>query len=155
MKLSDTLWGVLCALLGITVLVYVQSFPAMPGQRFGPAVFPGLIAAGFIACGLILLLRGLRAKAPMLMLEPWTRSAPMLIRFLAVCAAIVFYVYASERLGFLITAFLCLMGLFWIFGVPRLRALVLAIAISLLIHLLFYKMMRVPLPWGLLTNMAW
>jgi putative tricarboxylic transport membrane protein len=34
-------------------------------------------------------------------------------------------------------------------------AAVIAIIASLTIHFLFYKVMRVPLPWGILTGWAW
>ncbi len=155
MKLQDSVWGLLCILLGATVLIYVQSFPAMPGQRYGPAVFPGLIAAGFVVCGLILVVRGLKTGEPLFTRESWTRSGAMITRLLAVCAAILFYLYASEPLGFLITSFLLLFALFWIFGVPLKRGAIIAIVTTFAIHLLFYKVMRVPLPWGILTGMAW
>jgi len=36
-----------------------------------------------------------------------------------------------------------------------LRALVLAVLLTLLIHFVFYKLLRVPLPWGLLQGVAW
>jgi putative tricarboxylic transport membrane protein len=31
----------------------------------------------------------------------------------------------------------------------------LAIVVTLLIHYVFYKLLRVPLPWGLLQKVAW
>jgi putative tricarboxylic transport membrane protein len=44
------------------------------------------------------------------------------------------------------------------FAVLRVRAAlipIVAIAVSLLIHFIFYKGLRVPLPWGLLQAWAW
>ena len=45
MKVHDALAGAGLAALGAVVLWHIQGFPAMPGQKFGPAWFPGLIAA--------------------------------------------------------------------------------------------------------------
>ena len=46
MKVNDALSGAGLAALGGVVLWHIQGFPAMPGQKFGPAWFPGLIAIG-------------------------------------------------------------------------------------------------------------
>jgi putative tricarboxylic transport membrane protein len=155
MKLSDSIWGTLCILFGAAVLLHVQTFPAMPGQKYGPAVFPGLIASGFVICGALLILRGVKAKEALLTWADWTHSRVHAIRFLALIAALLFYIVASEPLGFILTSALALVGLFLLFGVPTKRALVIALIATLVIHFLFYKVMRVPLPWGVLTPIAW
>ena len=41
MKLNDAVCGALLLLLGAVVLVHVQGFPKIPGQQYGPALFPG------------------------------------------------------------------------------------------------------------------
>jgi putative tricarboxylic transport membrane protein len=155
MKLSDSMWGMLCIALGAVVLIHVQGFPSMPGQRYGPAVFPGLVAAGFIVCGLLLLARGVKAKHPLFEGTEWTRSRMYRLRFVGLVAAIVFYIFASDALGFLLTGTLTLLGLFKLFGVGLPRAVFIATLATLVIHFLFYKIMRVPLPWGVLTPIAW
>jgi hypothetical protein len=48
-----------------------------------------------------------------------------------------------------------LIGLFLKFGVGVRRAFVTAVVATLVIHLLFYKLLRVPLPWGVLERFAW
>jgi putative tricarboxylic transport membrane protein len=155
MKLSDSMWGMLCIALGAAVLVHVQGFPAMPGQKFGPAVFPGLIATGFAVCGVLLIIRGIKAKRALVEWMEWTHSRTHLLRFAGLVAAIIFYIFASEALGFLLTGALTLFGLFALFGVALPRATVIALLATLAIHFLFYKVMRVPLPWGVLTPIAW
>jgi putative tricarboxylic transport membrane protein len=155
MKLSDSLWGMLCIIFGAAVLFHIQTFPAMPGQKYGPAVFPGLIATGFVVCGLLLLARGIKAKEALIGWMDWTRSRTHVLRFFALIAVMIFYVLASESLGFLLTSTLSLVGLFALFGVPLGRAALIAVIATLTIHFLFYKVMRVPLPWGILTPIAW
>ena len=48
MKINDAVFGVVLLALGVVVLWHVQSFPKIPGQKVGPALFPGSIAAGLI-----------------------------------------------------------------------------------------------------------
>lgn len=150
MKVGDAVVGTVLLLLAGAIGVYVSGFPGMPGQRFGAALFPGLIAAGLAACGALLVARGLRQRAAAFAFAPWTRSPPLLSNFLLFCGVLVFYIYAADALGFLIAGSLLLYALFLKLGVPRLTGFVVAIAATAGIDLLFYKFLRVPLPWGLL-----
>ena len=50
---------------------------------------------------------------------------------------------------------LILIAMFLVLRVAPGRAVVMAIIATLLIHFAFYKLLRVPLPWGLLTPYAW
>ena len=59
MKLNDAVWGALLVLLAAAVLVHVQSFGTIPGQKYGPAIFPGLAACCLAICGALLIYNGL------------------------------------------------------------------------------------------------
>ena len=48
-----------------------------------------------------------------------------------------------------------LAALMWALRVPPLRALVIAVLSALVIHFAFYKLLHVPLPWGVLGGIAW
>jgi putative tricarboxylic transport membrane protein len=58
-------------------------------------------------------------------------------------------------LGFLITSLLILTALFRVLELPLARSVLIAVATTLVIHFAFYKLLRVPLPWGVLTPYAW
>ncbi|MEO5697197.1 MAG: tripartite tricarboxylate transporter TctB family protein, partial [Burkholderiaceae bacterium] len=60
------------------------------------------------------------------------------------------YITLSERIGFLFIAPLCLVAVFLALRVRPLPALLWAVAGTLVVHLAFYKLLRVPLPWGVL-----
>jgi putative tricarboxylic transport membrane protein len=154
MKISDALMGALLLILAAAIGIYVSGFPAMSGQRYGAALFPGMIAAGLAACGALLLARGLREKAPALEFAPWTREATLAANFALVCGALLFYIFAAEPLGFMLTGTLLLLALMLKLGVRPMTAIVVAPAAALVIHLLFYKLLKVPLPWGVLKFMA-
>jgi putative tricarboxylic transport membrane protein len=65
-------------------------------------------------------------------------------------ALLVFYALASERLGFLLTAaIMVFIGAVALGAKPKL-ALPMALIAPPLVHLAFYKLLRVPLPAGLL-----
>jgi putative tricarboxylic transport membrane protein len=154
-KLNDAVAGVLLLALAAAVGWHIRGFPQMPGQKFGPALFPGIIAAGLAACGALLVVRGVRSGDALVRLAPWTRSPSLVANFLLVCGALAFYAIASEALGFLVTGTVLLLALFAKLGVPALRGVVVAVIAALVIHSLFYKVLRVPLPWGLLQPVAW
>ena len=161
MKLNDSIFGLLLLALGMSVLAMVQSFPKIPGQQVGPALFPGLIAIGLCVGGLILLMRGWRSRSPeggvvpWFAVEDWVRSPRHLLGFAVLVGSVLFYMLASQALGFLICSTLILTALFCVSKVPLSRALVIAVIASLVIHFAFYKLLRVPLPWGVLANYAW
>jgi len=157
MKLNDAIFGALLLALGLAVLAIVQGYPKIPGQQVGPALFPGLIACGLCIGGAVLLWRGWRERAlgPWLALGPWARSGRHVLSLAVVIGGIVFYMLAADKLGFLVTAALVLVALMWALGVKPGRAVLIAVVSTLLIHYAFYKLLRVPLPWGVLNGIAW
>jgi putative tricarboxylic transport membrane protein len=154
MKINDAVMGGLLLVLAAAIGVYVSGFPGMSGQRYGAALFPGMIAAGLAACGVLLLARGLREKAPSFEFAPWTREWALVANFALVCGSLLFYIFASETLGFMVTGTLLLFVLFLKLGVRLSVSVVVSPLAALVIHLLFYKLLKVPLPWGILKFMA-
>jgi len=161
MKINDAVWGALFLLLAVAILIHVQGFPTIPGQKFGPALFPGVIAAGLGACALVLLARGFAKRgsrgngARWIAVDDWIHSRRHVVGFATVLGINVLYVAVVDRLGFIITGTIYLGALFAVFGV-RVRSIVpLAVVITLGIHYAFYKLLKVPLPWGILERLAW
>ena len=155
MKINDAVVGACLIALAIAILVHIQAYPLIPGQKYGPALFPGVIAVGLIGCGLLLVRRGVRAGLPLVALAGWMRNPTLVTNFLAICAVLVFYIAAAAPLGFIPTATICLVALFLKLKVRVLPAIVVALAATLVIHTLFYKLLRVPLPWGVLEPVLW
>lgn len=155
MKINDAIFGALFILLGVVVLVHVQSFPRIPGQQYGPGLFPGSIAAGFVICGVLLVVNGIRHRHERwFSLGKWARVPSRVLALLAVFGGVVLYIVAAERVGFLIIAPLVLLLWLRAFGVRWGIAIVTSIVTTLIIWYAFYKLLRVPLPWGVLTRWA-
>ncbi|WPH16504.1 tripartite tricarboxylate transporter TctB family protein [Variovorax paradoxus] len=157
MKFNDAIFGAILLALGIVVLAVVQGYPGIPGQQVGPALFPGLLAIGLCICGAMLLAKGWRERraAAWVRLGDWAASPRHVLAAALVVGAVLFYMFASERLGFLPAAAVSLLALMLAMRVPPGRALLIALIAALVIHTAFYKLLRVPLPWGVLTPIAW
>lgn len=156
MKLNDAIFGLLLLALGSAVLFAIQGFPKIPGQPVGPALFPGLIATGLCVCGLLLVVRGLREPRRIwLAFDGWVDSPHHVLALVVLLGSIVFYILAANWLGFLPTALIILLAMFTVLRVPAGRSVLLAVVATLVVHFAFYKLLRVPLPWGLLTPYAW
>lgn len=153
MRLNDTIIGSVLLLLSLAVLWHIRDFPDFPGQPHGPALFPGVVASGLALVSLFLIRDGLRSGEPAFGLRPGVRGIPL--PFATTVGSLFFYFFLSERLGFIICAFAMLCALLWTYGVRRTRILPIAIIATLVIHTAFFKLLKVPLPWGVLQPIAW
>ena len=130
----------------------------MPGQSFGPALFPHIIAMGFALTGAALVGSGLRRPefAGFVALGDWARSGGHLIDVGLVVGGIAALIIFWDRLGFLIVATLLTGGLMARFRHGRwLSSIVGALAACLVIDWVFRRMLLVPLPLGPLTGIIW
>jgi putative tricarboxylic transport membrane protein len=161
LRLNDAVWGALVLLLGAGIFFAIRNFPTIPGQQYGPALFPGVIAAGLLACGVGLIFKGIAGRAARdaaarwIAWDPWVRSSRHVVAFVVVAVVNVFYIAFVDRIGFVIASVVYLGALFAVFRVRARWVVPLAIVVTLLIHYVFYKLLRVPLPWGLLQKVAW
>jgi putative tricarboxylic transport membrane protein len=141
MRFNDAVIGTAFLLLAGIMIAVTFTFPPFPGQNYGPSLFPRIIGAGIIGCSLLLLLREWAGgRRRWLVLESWTRQPARLASFALMLAAMLFYLLASEPLGFL-----------W-FGVRPLTAVIVAVVMTIAVQYFFGSLMRVPLPRGVLDS---
>lgn len=151
MRANDAVVGLVLILLSAFMIALTLSFPAFPGQDYGPALFPRILGAGVILCGLLLIRSGLatrRAGAPWLEVAPWAREPWRLGAFLLTLALLLIYIVASETIGFIPMALLFLGALFVWLGVRPFPAVIAAVLSTVAIHWFFAILLRVPLPRG-------
>jgi putative tricarboxylic transport membrane protein len=154
MKVHDALTGAALMVFGLVVLWHVQAFPPIPGQKYGAALFPRLIAAGLVVCGVLLALRSVRQRGPWIVPGAWTRQPRAVAAFFSVPAGLAVYLVLADPLGFHLTGFLLLLGWTRVFGARWAVALPVAVIAPIVIHLAFYKLLRIPLPWGVLERIV-
>lgn len=167
MRISDRHSGLFLVALG-TVAAYAGSrLPPVPGQQIGPNVFPLVVGIGLAICGLMIAF-GIghsfedEAEADLAAhSDPVPSGGPEAPRsrwggLLALLppGLLVFYVYASEWLGFVPTAFAIVLVMARALGAGWKLAVPLALVTPVAVHLIFSKLLRVPLPFGLLP-MPW
>lgn len=156
MRFNDAVFGV--ALIGVAAVIAFATgdFPEMPGQAYGPALFPRLLAAGFAASGALLVLSGVRNRAsqPVAEFDPWARSARGLAAFGVTLGGLLFYILVSERLGFIPTAFVTVAATMITLRGRWASSLAIAAAVTIVVHQIFYGLLLVPLPWGVLEPLV-
>jgi putative tricarboxylic transport membrane protein len=157
-RINDAVIGAVLVLFAIFMIWHTRTFPAMPGQDYGPALFPVLIGVGFVVTGLILIVSGLRRRRtePWFAGGDWLRSRRHLIGFLSIIGGLVAYILVSDWLGFIPTALLLLFGWLVLFrnGKP-VSSLVIALAVTLVVNYAFGQLLLVPLPLGLLQALIY
>jgi putative tricarboxylic transport membrane protein len=148
---SDRWVGLGLAALALAVLWTARDFPRVPGQKLGAAFLPMIIGAGLLLCGLALVARSFRRSA----YHDAARASPAVEEHFGSAAVIVgavlAYIFLADRVGFLLIAPLCLLAVFRALRVSWGAAAGWAIGGTVVVHLAFYKLLRVPLPWGPLT----
>lgn len=156
MKVNDAILGGILIVFGVIVFGYTFTFAGLPGQNFGPSLFPRIISLAFVASGIYFVIKGVRehATVPWFDPQPWTRSSRHVGNVIFVLITLLFYIFVADSLGFLITGFICLAGLMlWLRGPSKLGStVVIAIGCVIVIQFAFGTLLRVPLPPGLLLG---
>jgi putative tricarboxylic transport membrane protein len=162
MHLSDRVTGLFLVGLGGVAAYAGSRLPPVPGQQIGPEVFPVVVGLALVLCG-ALIAAGIgrryedEAEAELARVAPEIEEADKPassrwhgLRALIPPALLVFYVQAVDRIGFLPTAAVIVFVSSIALGARLRLAMPLAILAPLAINLLFLKLLRVPLPSGLL-----
>lgn len=159
MQLSDRFTGLFLIALGGVSAYGGSRLPPVPGQQVGPNVFPMVIGAGLVLCGALVALGIGRRFEDESEADLAAHSAPEASRNkagwwrglmgLVPPGLLLFYVLAVDWLGFLVTAAVIVLTASLALGARLRLAVPLAIGAPLFVHLMFSKLLRVPLPFGL------
>jgi putative tricarboxylic transport membrane protein len=170
---GDLVSGTLAAAFGLAVLLYVQTFPELPGGAPGPGLFPGIIGGLLLLFGLVLVFRHVRerrvaaradgtaageepdsaepdptAYESLLHEQLPTRTA--WLNALSVTGAVVLYLVLADVVGFAATMVLLLVGLMLRLGARPLLAVLASAGATAFLYVIFEKVLLVPLPHGIL-----
>ena len=162
MRLPDRVTGLFLVGLGAAAAYGGWQLPPVPGQPVGPNVFPLVIGTGLALCGLAIAFgigHTFEEEEELIPIEGGQPPQPPPgklygLRALLPPALLLFYVAMADRLGFIITAALIVFVTSTALGAKWKLSLPLAVLAPIGIHLIFSKLLRVPLPAGLLP-MPW
>lgn len=165
MLLSDRITGGFLAVLGAAAWYGGSRLPPIPGQQIGPNVFPMVVGAGLVFCGVLIALRvgatfeeeaeaDLAVHQEAMHIEVPKETLLSRLKVLLPPLMLLFYVLVVDRLGFIPTAVVIIATIALALGASRKLALAVAVLAPPFVHLVFAKLLRVPLPAGLLP-MPW
>jgi putative tricarboxylic transport membrane protein len=158
-KVNDAISGIFFILLGSLIFYLTRDFPIMPGQKYGAGLFPRLIGFLMGFGGVVLIFRGIKTRkgTPWVTAMDWVSSPRHIISFFLVIGVLIFYILVSDLLGFIPTAFICLMVLLvWLRGpVYWKSSFLISILSVIVIQQFFGEFLRVPLPWGVVPIFSW
>ena len=162
MRLPDRVTGLFLVGLGSLAAYGGWLLPPVPGQPVGPNVFPLVIGIGLALCGLMIAFgigHSFEEEEELVPLEPGQQTAAprgklYRLRVLLPPTLLLFYVGVVDRLGFILTAGLIVLITSTALGARPKLSVPLAILAPIAVHLIFYKLLRVPLPAGLIP-MPW
>jgi putative tricarboxylic transport membrane protein len=150
-KISDTLVGAGFVGAGALIVAGTLHYPILDAGHPGPSLFPRIVGTLMAAFGLLVAVQGFRAR-DVTDEVAWRRlhRSVGFVNALFVLGGVLAYLLLVERLGFLVMGAVVIFVLMWRLEVRPLRALVVAIVFNTLVHFLFAKILRVPLPLGIL-----
>lgn len=150
MKIHDALMGLIFFVIGLIICYVAKDFPDQNDGKPGPWLFPVVLSLMFSACGLILSIKGFRNRNNESLISfNKDLSFGATLKIIFVVALILFYVFAAESLGFLITMEIVILSLMLILQTKPLPAVIVSTCATVGIYLIFAKALLVPLPEGL------
>lgn len=156
MRFSDTMLGMALLLLGAAIAIYARTLPAVPGQQYGAAAFPTLIGLAMICCALVLFGKGWQqGRVALVTRTEWTRQPGALLAVLVTILCVIAYIFLARRIGFVPISFAILLVLFRMLSVSWGKAVLFAIAATLVTDYVFRSLLLVPLPFGMMPRLPW
>ena len=152
MRLSDTALGLLVAAFGAALVFAALQLPGVRGQQFGAGFFPAIVGGLAVLAGFGIAAGGWRRGGPAVVTAAWLRDPWALINIAILAGSIALFALVGDRVGFLPFAAALIWLVQWRMGTAPLRAALIAVPGAVLFQLLFAKLLRVPLPQGMLAG---
>lgn len=149
---SDIIAAIFFIFLGLIFFWNSKSFPDST-REIGVGAFPRLLAGLLIILSIVLIINAIKnftlSKNPPLFKE-FTKGQKFI---LVVIFALIIYIKILEPLGFILSSFLLLLTLMFIFGEKRkVILLFVPIGFSIILYVVFSKLAMVSLPEGIFEN---
>jgi putative tricarboxylic transport membrane protein len=149
---KDTTVGVFSVLLGAAYLASATRIPVFDaGDQIGPRMFPFMISAVVICCGLALLLKELKRKERQPFSWGFASERGIWLRILCTIAAGIIYGLVLDWLGYVIATFFFMSVVASIINIGRhLQNIIIAAVFSIVTFVAFEVILKLSLPRGIL-----
>lgn len=151
MQLDDRLIGMVAIIGGVAIIAGTFGFREIPGQQFGSALFPRIVGAALMFTGVVLFLTA-KNSGSWISFPAWMRGK-LALSSIAVLAAGIFWLLAAPHLGFMATTFVTMAALMVLAGGRLWASFLISAGMTVLLHLIFGILLRVPLPFGFLERL--
>lgn len=150
MRIHDAVLGIVIVLFGVLVIGHAATFPIMPGQAIGPSTFPTALGIGFVICGSLIAVPGIRQfrKTPVMVLADGWKAPRQLIAATVVIVGTAACALAFEAVGFPISVVVLTFGLLLLMRYRPMVSLGISIAFVSAIYWIMARQLLVPLPLG-------
>ncbi|WP_319477206.1 tripartite tricarboxylate transporter TctB family protein [Marispirochaeta aestuarii] len=154
-KKAEIVFGGAAILFALLFFILAGDFPGARGHDVGMAFYPRVLSVLIIVLSFIVIFQGITRK------ETETESTGTLFytedngvrRVVLLILATLIYPYLLQYAGFLILTPVYLGFLMWVIGAGKLpRILLLSVLTTVLIYVIFQRMLKIPLPTGLFYN---
>ena len=147
---KDYIGGGIFMALGLFIGLMTLQFPTLEGGHPGPSLFPRVLASLFIFFGAMVVFQGWKSRKAK---EETSGGEDLPLNYfnpVLVIILIAAFIVMAHKLGFIITGAAILFILMWKLRVSLLRSSIVSVAVVCFVYLMFSKLLRVPLPIGLL-----
>ena len=150
MGTKDYIGGGIFIALGVFIWSMTLQFPALEGGHPGPSLFPRVLATLFIFFGAMVVFHGwksrrIKEETPAEKEFPLNKFNPILVIIL-----IAAFIALANKLGFIFTGAGILFILMMKLRVSFFKSSIVSILLVCFVYFMFAKILRVPLPIGLL-----
>lgn len=142
--------GAIALMAAIGIVVGTFGFRSVPGQQFGSAFYPRIVAGGLAVLGIAFLFTGDRS-APATTAE-WMRSSRA-FKAVALPVGGLLWITLAPEIGFIATTFFLILALILILGGRLTAGIGVAAGLAFLLYCVFAVLLRVPLPHGVVERL--
>jgi putative tricarboxylic transport membrane protein len=148
---KDYIGGGLFMALGVFLWSMTFQFPILDDSHPGPSLFPRVLGTLFIVFGAMVVYSGWKSRGLKEATNPDGEQIPLnYFNPILVIILIAVFIALANTLGFIITGVAILFILMMKLRVSLLKRSIVSIALVCFVYLIFSKLLRVPLPMGLL-----
>jgi putative tricarboxylic transport membrane protein len=147
---NDYIGGGIFTALGVFIWALTFQFPVLDDGHPGPSLFPRVLGTLFIFFGSMVILSGWRAGRAEAASPAEEEVRLNYFNPILVIILIAAFIALAPKLGFIITGAAILIILMRKLRVPLLKSSIISVVLIFFIFFVFAKILRVPLPHGLL-----